>query len=42
MLLSAELNRADELRIRLRQRGVRSPELLVIDEGLQGWMRTSS
>ncbi|NBO93387.1 MAG: FHA domain-containing protein, partial [Planctomycetia bacterium] len=39
LLSAGELNRADDLRIRLRQRGVRSPELLVIDEGLQGWMR---
>jgi hypothetical protein len=39
LLSAGELVRADEARLRLRQRGVRSPELLVLEEGLQGWMR---
>lgn len=39
LLSAGELTRADEARARLRQRGVRSPELLVLEEGLQGWLR---
>lgn len=39
LLSVGELVRADEARLRLRQRGVRSPELLVLEEGLQGWLR---
>jgi hypothetical protein len=39
LLLAGEIARADEVRLSLRQREVRSPELLVLEEGLQGWMR---
>ncbi len=39
MLQAGEIARADEARVRLRHRGVRSPELLIIDEGLGGWLR---
>ncbi|MBY0227921.1 MAG: FHA domain-containing protein [Gemmataceae bacterium] len=39
LLMAGETARADEARLRLRQRGVRSPELLVIEEGLHAWLR---
>ncbi|MFQ3652504.1 MAG: hypothetical protein SNJ75_19485, partial [Gemmataceae bacterium] len=39
LLSAGELARADALRMRLRSHEVRSPELSVLEEGLQAWMR---
>jgi tetratricopeptide (TPR) repeat protein len=39
LLSAGELSRADALRLQLRAREVRSPELLVLEEGLQSWTR---
>ena len=41
LLLAGEIARADEARLKLRQRAVRSPELLVVEEGLHAWLRAS-
>jgi tetratricopeptide (TPR) repeat protein len=39
LLLAGETARAEEAVVHLRQRGVRSPELQVLEEGLRGWAR---
>jgi hypothetical protein len=39
LLQAGEIARADEARLLLRQRGARSPELLVLEEGLSSWLR---
>lgn len=39
MLLAGEVARADQARARLRQRGARSPELLILEEAITGWSR---
>jgi hypothetical protein len=39
LLSAGELSRADALRLQLRGREVRSPELLILEEGLQAWLR---
>jgi hypothetical protein len=41
LLSAGELARADALRLQLRGREVRSPELLVLEEGLQAWVRAA-
>jgi hypothetical protein len=39
LLQAGEASRAEEAVARLRQRGVRSPELQVLEEGVRGWLR---
>jgi len=39
LLSAGELARADALRLQLRGCEVRSPELLILEEGLQAWLR---
>src|SRR5262249_19880436 len=37
LLLAGETARAEEAVVRLRQQGVRSPEMLVLEEAVRGW-----
>jgi tetratricopeptide (TPR) repeat protein len=39
LLQAGDLRRAEEALLRLRERGVRSPEALVLDEAVKGWLR---
>jgi hypothetical protein len=42
LLQAGETSRAEEAVARLRQRGVRSPELQVLEEALKGWLEARS